>query len=245
MHALVFAAGRGTRLRPYTDERPKPLLDVGGEPILVRCLRALVDAGVDRITVVVGYRAGEIVDRVGNVYDGCPVAYVRQHERDGIAHAVRTAAERVDLGDDTLLTVNGDNVFDADLAPLLDRQRDPDVDGVVLLDRVGRNEAETAARCSLAPDGTIRAVETTTDDPPSGYVAGGVQVHPPAIEAACRAVGRGESGEYELVDALRLLVRRGYRYVGVELDGWHLNVNTPADLTAARRHFDENERKRD
>ena len=265
MDALVFAAGRGTRLRPYTDTTPKPLLDVGGQPILTRCLRAITAAGVDRIVLVVGYRGEAIVEHIGDSFRGVPVVYAHQDDRKGLAHAVLTAAEALEREgfdgetgtENDVLTVNGDNVFDCDLSPLLERHRESDADGTVLLDRVSRNEAETAALCDLESDGTIRTLESTRDPdsstresadsavsgtPTPGYLAAGVQTHSADLFEACRAVDRGESGEYELADALQLLVDRGRRYVGVELEGWHLNINTPADLTAARAHFaDESE----
>lgn len=237
MDALVFAAGRGTRLRPHTDEVPKPLLEVAGEPMLARCLRAAVGC-VERIVLVVGYRGGEIEDRFGDSFLGVPIEYARQDEREGLAHAV-LAAEKYIEGD--VLTVNGDNVFEGDLSVLVDRHREPGVDGAVLLDRVSRNEAEATARCELAADGTIRDIETAVGEQPNaGYIAAGAQTHDgPALLDACRRVERSESGEYELTEALATLVGSGRRYVGVEPDGWHLNVNTPADLEEARRHFVE------
>lgn len=264
MHALVFAAGRGTRLRPRTDETPKPLLDVAGKPLLERTLRTIVDAGVEAITVVVGYRGDDIVEFVGDTVDGIPVIYARQHEREGLAHAVCRAAEDGYEGDlsssaagsvtdfpKAVLTVNGDNVLDCDLSPLVDRHREPGVDGTLLLDRVSRNEAEATALCSLTADGRVQAVESTTGDTEQSsdsgpaYMAAGVQTHDgPALLEACRAVDRGESGEFELTDALESLIaggdgsKDGARYVGVELDGWHLNVNTPADLETARERFE-------
>ncbi len=236
MHALVFAAGRGTRLRPYTDDTPKPLLPVAGEPLLTRCLRPVVRAGVDAITIVIGYRGGEIRERFGDSFEGVPVSYARQEPREGLAHAALASEDRVPAGTD-VLAVNGDNVFERTLSPLVDRHREPGVDGTVLLDRISRNEAETAAFCELADDGTIRSLEAAAGDAGTGYVAAGAGTHTAELFDACRAVGRAESGEYELAAALEALVDRGRRYVGVELEGFHLNVNTPADLELARERF--------
>ncbi|MEM4780112.1 MAG: nucleotidyltransferase family protein [Halalkalicoccus sp.] len=239
MDALVFAAGRGTRLRPHTDETPKPLLDVAGDPILARCLRAVVDP-VDRIVLVVGYRAREIRERFGDSFAGTPIEYAHQERREGLAHAVLAAAEFLD---GTVLTVNGDNVFDGDLSSLVERHRKRGVDGTVLLDRVSRNEAEATARCDLAADGTVREIETAVGDrPEAGYIAAGAGTHDAkALVSACRAVERSENGEYELTEALAALVDEGKQYVGVEPDGWHLNVNTPADLERARERFANSE----
>ncbi|MFC6904707.1 nucleotidyltransferase family protein [Halalkalicoccus tibetensis] len=234
MDALVFAAGRGTRLRPHTDDVPKPLLQVAGEPLLAHCLRAAVDY-VDRIVLVVGYRDAEIEARFGDEFSGIPIEYARQESREGLAHAVLAAEEYVE-GD--VLTINGDNVFEGDLSGLVDRHHEPGVDGTVLLDRVERNEAEATARCDLAEDGTIRGIETAVGEAPeAGYIAAGAQTHDgTALLDACRSVERSKNDEYELTEALASLVEQG-RYVGVEPDGWHLNVNTPADLDEARRRF--------
>lgn len=250
MHALVFAAGRGTRLRPYTDATPKPLLEIGGNPLLERTLNTVVDAGVKAIVIVVGYRADEITDAIGTAVDDVPVRYAVQNDQQGLAHAVCTAFEdgygvtdptalsdtHRDVVPDDVVTVNGDNVFDSDctLSRLIDRHHEPDVDGTLLLDRVARNEAETAARCVLDNDGTVRSLESTTDAE-SGVIAAGVQTHDArALFRACQTVERSDTGEYELTDALESLLAGGRRYVGVELEGWHLNINTPADLDRAR-----------
>ncbi len=265
MHALVFAAGRGTRLRPVTDETPKPLLEIGAQSLLERCLRAVTKAGVDQLVIVVGYRRDEIVDAIGDAVDGVPVSYAVQHDRDGLAAAVCSAFEGVyDVSSvdgsvapsDTpstvtdappipsdVMTVNGDNVFetDCDLSRLVDRHHESGVDGTVLLDRLGRNEATATAQCTLGPDGRVRAIDATTGASGSmtGYLAAGVQTHHgPSLFEACRTVDRSDTGEYELTAALEGLVDGGRRYVGIELDCWHLNVNTPADLDAAREKLD-------
>lgn len=49
--AMVLAAGMGSRLRPLTDEMPKPLINIGGEPIIVRTLKALRRAGVVKVVM--------------------------------------------------------------------------------------------------------------------------------------------------------------------------------------------------
>ncbi|OIB55960.1 nucleotidyltransferase family protein [Natrialba sp. SSL1] len=278
MHALVFAAGRGTRLQPYTDDTPKPLLEVGGEPLLRRTLQTVTDTvpGIEQFTIVVGYRGDKIVDCIGSTVDGVPVSYAWQRNRKGLAHAVCRAAEdgygvtlapddenvNVNVNEnenenedgeedkdanvsdtafpDDVLTINGDNALDCDLSALVDRHREPGVDGTLLLDRVSRNEAEATALCSLAADGRIRSVESTLErGQTTGYMAAGVQTHDgPDLLDACRTLDRADSGEFELTAALESLLADGAQYVGVELDGWHRNVNTPTDLERARERFE-------
>ena len=60
--AIILVAGRGSRLRPLTDERPKCLLEVGGQPLLLRLLRQLAHHGIRNVVLVAGYR-GEDIER--------------------------------------------------------------------------------------------------------------------------------------------------------------------------------------
>lgn len=235
MDGIVFAAGRGTRLRPLTDERPKPMLRVGGEPILARCLRRLVDLGADRLIVVVGYRADVIREYVGNSFEGISVEYARQDEPRGMAHALLAAEEYVT---DDMLLIDGDNCFDCDLSSVVQRHRDPDVDGVVLVSRASPEAAESKAICRLEEDGAIRRIINKPDDPPEpAFVASGVQTATTALLDACRRTEESPRGEYEMAAAIQRAIDDGERIVGVELEGWHCNVNTASDLERARARF--------
>ena len=62
--AIILAAGLGSRLRPLTDETPKPLLDVGGRTILARQLERIAAAGIPRAVVVTGYRAEQVEEHL-------------------------------------------------------------------------------------------------------------------------------------------------------------------------------------
>jgi len=88
MYGVVLAAGRGTRMRPLTDRRPKPLLPVGDRSLLERVFDTVAGV-VDEFVVVVGYRGDAIRDAIGESYRGYPVHYVEQAEALGTAHASR------------------------------------------------------------------------------------------------------------------------------------------------------------
>ena len=105
--AVVIAAGRGSRLEPLTSRYAKPVLPVGGRPVLATLLRELATAGVPCATVVVG-RHGEQVERLvrdGRAF-GLPVRLARQETPDGSAHAVAAADP-----DAPYLVVGADQVF--------------------------------------------------------------------------------------------------------------------------------------
>ena len=111
MDAVIIAAGKGTRMRPLTERRPKPLLPVGETTLLERTMDQCTDL-VDRFVLVVGYRGDDIREAIGETHAGTPVEYVTQQDALGTAHAIGQARELVT---DRFLVLNGDVVVDASL----------------------------------------------------------------------------------------------------------------------------------
>jgi UDP-N-acetylglucosamine diphosphorylase/glucosamine-1-phosphate N-acetyltransferase len=108
--AVVLAAGEGTRLRPLTRNRPKPMLPAADRPILEYVFDALVDAGMERLVCVVGYKHDRVQDHFGPTYRDVPVEYVRQHKQLGSGHALLQARAAVD---GPPIVVNGDRLIEA------------------------------------------------------------------------------------------------------------------------------------
>ncbi len=107
--AMILAAGRGERLRPLTDTLPKPLVTVGGRPIIDRALDRLVDAGVERVVVNVHHHAPALIAHL-DAWDG-PLEIAISHEETpletggGVRHALPL------LGSDPVLVINGDAIW--------------------------------------------------------------------------------------------------------------------------------------
>jgi len=78
--AVVLAAGEGSRLRPLTKHRPKPMLPAATKPILEHVFDALIDAGVSDITVVVGYQRNRVQSHFGPTYRNVPITYCTQEK---------------------------------------------------------------------------------------------------------------------------------------------------------------------
>lgn len=88
MEAIILAAGDSKRMKPLTDNIPKPLLKVAGKTLLWR----LVDSfpkEVDEIILVIGYLGNQITDYCGDEFLGRPVTYVWQKERSGTYNALK------------------------------------------------------------------------------------------------------------------------------------------------------------
>ncbi|MBU2737773.1 nucleotidyltransferase family protein [Acidithiobacillus sp. ATCC 19703] len=105
--AMILAAGRGERLRPYTDHLPKPLLEVGGKPLIVRHLESLAAAGVREVIINIGYLGDLIVERLGHQWQGLRIVY--SDERSGRLETGGALIRALpQLGDAPFLLVNGD-----------------------------------------------------------------------------------------------------------------------------------------
>ncbi|MCU0861308.1 MAG: sugar phosphate nucleotidyltransferase [Methanomassiliicoccales archaeon] len=108
---MVLAAGEGTRLRPFTNSRPKVMIPVANKPILHYVVKALVGSGVKDVILVVGYKKERIMSYFGDGKSfGARISYVFQERQLGTAHALLAAAPQVDS---RFLVVAGDNLIDS------------------------------------------------------------------------------------------------------------------------------------
>jgi dTDP-glucose pyrophosphorylase len=235
MQAVVPAAGEGTRLRPLTADRPKGLVEVAGKPLLTHAFETLGALGVSELVVVVGYRGEDVRAYYGDTFEGIPITYVHQPERRGLADALLCAQPHVD-GD--FLVYNADNVCRANLDAVVQRHRETEADVTSLVEDVSRDRAAAGGVFETEGDAVVGLVEKP-DDPPSTLVPRGFYAFSERIFSACRLVTPAHTGEYELSDAVDLLIYAGRRVETVELEGWCHNVNTQADCEAVAERLDD------
>ncbi len=108
MKAMILAAGRGERMRPLTDERPKPLLTVGGRPLIDRHLEALARSGFTEVVINLAWLGAAIRAHVGDGSAwGLRVHYSEEGER-GLETAGGIVRALPLLGDEPFVVVNGD-----------------------------------------------------------------------------------------------------------------------------------------
>jgi glucose-1-phosphate thymidylyltransferase len=225
MQGVVPAAGKGTRMQPLTESRPKGLVDVAGQPLLTHVFEALTNLGVTELIVIVGYRGGQIREYYGTTFEHTPITYVTQQSRDGLADALVQASPQID-GEFVLL--NGDNVIQANTASVVSRHRESDADVTALIEQMPSVKAQKGAVFELE-DGRITGLVEKPADPPSMLVPRGFYAFSPKIIPACGLVTPNDTGEYELTDAIDLLLAAGRSLETIQLKGWCYNVNTPDD----------------
>ncbi|MDZ7653711.1 MAG: nucleotidyltransferase family protein [Burkholderiaceae bacterium] len=225
MKALVFAAGRGERMRPLSDTTPKPLLRAGGRRLIEWQIAALAAAGVREIVINTAHLADQFEQTLGNgAALGVAIAYAREGSR--AEDALETLGGIVNalplLGDAPFIAVSGDIVCDYDYRALL-------------------------ARTAPLAAGGLDAHLVLVDNPPfhpRGDMglrgAGGdarISTDPPWLTYANIALLRpqlfaGEAaGKRKLFPWLYRAVAAG-RVGGEHHAGRWYNVGTPADLAA-------------
>src|SRR5262249_35064872 len=103
MQAIILAAGLGVRLQPFTQTKPKCLLEVNGVTILENCLNNLAQVNCKKIVIVVGHLKDQIINHVGNVYKTIPVEYVCAPDYEKTNNIVSLYHARHHFIEDTML----------------------------------------------------------------------------------------------------------------------------------------------
>ncbi len=232
MRALIPVAGVGTRLRPHTFTLPKVLLNVGGKPIVGHIVDKLMGIGVRDISVVVGYMGDMVEEYLKANYKNAIFHFAYQEERLGLGHAAYIALSE-DLNDEPLLIILGDTVFDVDLTPLLKSE----------YSSIGVRKVDDPRRFGVAETSGNRVSKLVEkpDDPTSNLaIVGLYYVKSPArLYAALQEVMEKNiktKGEYQLTDALQLMVDRGETITYFEIDGWY-DCGRPETLLETNRHL--------
>jgi len=235
MKSVILAAGEGTRLRPLTEDKPKGMVEVDGQPIITHCLEQLAELGTDEFILVVGYMKEEITDHYGDAFEGIPITYTHQREQKGLAHALLTVEDHID--DDFMLML-GDNIFSANLRDVIRRQQEDRADAAFLVEEVPWENADRYGVCETNPYGEITDVVEKPDDPNSNLVMTGFYTFSPAIFPACRLVQPSNRGEYEISEAIDLLIRSGRTIDAIPIDGWRIDIGYPEDRDEAEQRLE-------
>ena len=226
MKALIFAAGRGERMRPLTDTTPKPLLEVGGKRLIEWQVEALARAGVRDIVVNVAHLAAQFEPALGDgSRHGVRLTYSREGDEPletggGLLHALPL------LGDAPFLAVNGDVFVEYDYAALVRRELRGDAH-LVLIDNPPHHP-----RGDFVLEGE-RAVDGEGDR----LTFSGIGLYRPSILRDWRAVIGASPGaamsppRFALAPVLRAAMRRG-AVTGEHFGGRWVDVGTVERLRA-------------
>jgi dTDP-glucose pyrophosphorylase len=228
---VILAAGKGTRLLPFSERYPKPILPILGKPLLqyqVECLREL---GVRRVIIVIGHLGFEIVRALGDGRQlGVEIEYVDQGRTLGIAHAVSTLEPLVDR---PFMLFLGDIFFvHDDLQRMVAMLGQDDVRGVLAVKDEPSIEAVRRNYVVREDDeGFVKRVIEKPQHPASRLKGCGLYLFDPVFfDAARRTPRTAMRDEYELTDAIQIFVDDGHRVRAARVIRDDLNLSYPADL---------------
>ncbi len=219
MEALILAAGRGSRMRPFTDWIPKPLLPINGEAVLLQSLRTLKESGFKKVVITVGYLKEEVIDFVEKRKPtALEIDFAYQESLSGSAEAIRVALERIE---NDFLTLAGDTVFPlSEIKKVVEIFQKGDFEAVVGLKMAKREELKEKSSTLINREGLLLKV---IEKPEPGSELSPVSVAPiyyfrrEAISQYLKQLEPNEKGVYELATALQNLIDDGGKVKGVFL----------------------------
>lgn len=231
MKAVVLAAGTGQRFRPLTQNRPKPMLPVGNQPLLAHVVKSLTDAGIDELACVVGHQRERIQDYFGN---GGPwdidIQYVTQDHPRGTGDALLQAEKKIA---DDFLVVNGDRVIEPTLLEQLMEARITDQTSQIAVTQV----SDPTQYGMVDTEGD--RVTKLTEKPPAHAVTSqiinvGAYAFGPDIFGAIRRTDT--HGELALTAVLDEYIDDHPLNI-IQYDGMWFELTQPWDLLAANREL--------
>lgn len=219
--AVIMAGGQGTRLRPLTEHLPKPMLPVGGRPVMEHTIQRLRDAGIQQIRVTTHYKPESIQDYFGKGDRfGVDIEYIHEETPLGTAGALRLLPS----SDQPYLVVNGDVVTDLDFRALLDFHEEAEADMTVSV----RQYEVRVPYGVVEVDGT--RVRGITEKPTLSFLANaGVYLVEPEALRLIPAAAR-----FEMTDLISLLLERGKRVLSFPIHEYWIDIGRFADYERAQ-----------
>lgn len=227
MDAVVPVAGRGTRLRPLAEDKPKCLVKLNGKTILEYLLERMKKS-VSTAYLIVRDKDSKIKEKIGKVKYDMDIQCIVQENQLGVAHAVLQAKDEID---DHFLLAMGDNYFSDDFDSFIDKWKKSDAGGAILVKNVSKfNNKGTGV---WVDDNRVTSIQKYYSETPD-LIGCGLIILPPEIFQAIGKVNKGKNDEFETETAISLLINRDFIFKPIKMKGWRRNINTKEDLEETR-----------
>lgn len=231
MKAIILAAGEGIRMQPLTLKTPKPLLKIGGRPILEYIVKTL-PIETNELILVIGYLGEQIKDYCGNKFLGRSVRYIWQKKKLGTYNALKLCEPLIEKGERFLVLCADDIQSTKEIKDCLDYERaivvaeadDPRKFGVVLLN----------------DNGSVAEIIEKPENPLSNLVSTGTLLLDSKIfeyEADLH-----QSGEYFLTSAITKMLKDNHQIFAVKSTLW-LSIGCPEDIKKAEEFLRQYDNK--
>ena len=218
-----MAAGKGIRMLPLTQNRPKPLIPIGNKPIIEHIFDALIENGIKNISVLVGYKKEMIIKKYKE-YRGIKIDFVSQKDQLGTGHAA-LFAEKYD--DDKILFINGDLFFSKDaIAEMLKHEN-----GIL-----GVFKEDASEYGYLVGDKFLSSIREKVKGAKNRWINGGIYLFNRKIFNYLHKIKKSPRGELEFTDAINMMVKEEKVDI-VKFSGDWVDVGRPWDLLRANKMY--------
>jgi len=228
--AFLLAAGMGTRLRPYTDSLPKPMVEIGGRSIIRRAIEKLADAGVRDITVNLHHLAPVLESHLEDIKN--PAIHL-SHEEELLETGGGIKKALGNMRGESFYIINGDALWEDTGAPALRRLADAwnesKMDILLLLQPVGgMSLTRGVGDYTIDADGRARRAKNRDGD----HMFAGIRIaHPRIFDASPDAA-------FSFLTLMDKAEEQGRLYALPHHGAWH-HISTPEELHAVDRSFRE------
>jgi NDP-sugar pyrophosphorylase family protein len=216
--AILLAAGRGKRQRPYTDTTPKPLLPVAGRPTLDYVLCAVQKAGVERVCIVTNHLEEQIFDFVGDGSRwGLAASFAHQSDLRGNGDALKSVPANW-IRDEAVMVVATDYVLNEDaLLELSQAHEKKRTDITMSLKECPIDELLARSSVDVDENWRVRRIieKPKREEIMSPYAASILFILPPQIWEYLTRVAPSERGEIEMQAAIDRMLADGFSAFGV------------------------------
>ncbi|MEX2054423.1 MAG: sugar phosphate nucleotidyltransferase [Candidatus Colwellbacteria bacterium] len=196
MQVVILAAGAGTRLRPLTNDIPKPMVLVNGRPILEYTLSILPNV-IDEVILVVGYKKEKIIDYFGDSFGDLSIKYVEQEILNGTAGALDLTRDKLRSG--PFLFLYADDLYDPEDLKEIVTSNEP----AILVKRI--DDPRRFGVCLVDEEGYLIDILEKPENPPSNLVNPGVYLLNQGIFDVPKV--QLPNGEYNLAAQIGLWAR--------------------------------------
>jgi NDP-sugar pyrophosphorylase family protein len=216
--AILLAAGRGKRQRPYTDVTPKPLLEVNGRATLDYVLTAVAKAGIERVCIVTNHLEEKIFDYAG---DGTKwnlsVAFAHQVELRGNGDAL-LSVPKAWIRDEPVMVVATDYILgENSLLELVQAHKRHNADITMSLKECPIEELTARSSVDVDTDWRVKRIieKPKRDEIMSPYAASILFILPPQIWEYMSQIQPSTRGEIEMQSAVQRMIEDGYKAFGL------------------------------
>ena len=221
LQAVVMAGGAGKRLRPLTEKTPKPMLSVGGKPLLEQVIQRLAGAGVKRISLTTHYKAEVIEDHFGDGSRfGVDIRYLNEESPLGTAGALSL----LPAASEPLLVINGDILTEVDFGAMLDFHHDNRAEMTV-----GVRDYELKVPFGVIETDGARVIGLSEKPVIRHFINAGVYLLNPEV---CQLVPNGQ--RFDMTDLIDHLLELGRRVVSFPIIEYWLDIGQQTDYEQAQ-----------